>query len=66
MAQQLRINRRYSMSRLATWVWFVVGSIIYWGIAHGFSIEGLETAASAIYFGGATLLLNWIQNKVKS
>jgi hypothetical protein len=54
------------MSRLATWVWFVVGSIIYWGIEHGFAIEGLETAAAAIYFGGATLLLNWIQNKVKS
>jgi hypothetical protein len=53
------------MSRLTTWVWFVVGSIIYWGIAHGFSMGGLETAAAAIYFGGATLLLNWIQNKVK-
>ena len=54
------------MSRLTTWVYFVVGSIIYWGIVHGFAIEGLETAVAAIYFAGAALLLNWIQNKVKS
>ena len=58
------------MSRLATWVWFVVGSISYWGIRHGFAVEKAEMVAAAIYFGGAALLLgwilNWIQNKVKS
>ena len=53
------------MSRVATWVWIIVGAISLWGVQHGFAIDQLETTTAAIYFSGSALFLNWLFGEVK-
>jgi hypothetical protein len=51
------------MSRLAIWLSFCAGGLIYWGAFHGFSDDGLATASATIYFSGMTLFFHWVTNR---